>query len=92
MTRTNELVDERVGQVDLFDSTYKNFQTAVLRAAREETYAEERQVMKAGKAETVTQARTGEVRAISEYNRSLVDFEAVQQVSLSGGNGVTTVR
>jgi outer membrane protein len=40
----------------------------------------------------LTQARTGEVRAISDYNRSLVDFEAVQEVSLGGSGGVITVR
>jgi outer membrane protein TolC len=40
----------------------------------------------------LTQARTGEVRAISDYNRSLVDFEAVQEVSLGGGGSITTVR
>jgi outer membrane protein TolC len=40
----------------------------------------------------LTQARTSEVRAISDYNRSLVDFEAVQQISLNGAGGVTTVR
>jgi outer membrane protein TolC len=32
----------------------------------------------------LAQARTNEVRAISDYNRSLVDFEAVQEVSLTG--------
>jgi HAE1 family hydrophobic/amphiphilic exporter-1 len=40
----------------------------------------------------LTQARTSEVRAISDYNRSLVDFEAVQEVSLGGGGSITTVR
>jgi len=40
----------------------------------------------------LTQARTGEVRAISDYNRSLVDFEAVQQAPLGGGGSITTVR
>jgi outer membrane protein TolC len=33
----------------------------------------------------LSQARTNEVRAISDYNRSLVDFEAVQEAPLSGG-------
>jgi outer membrane protein len=33
----------------------------------------------------LTQARTGEVRAIADYNRSLVDFEAVQQIPLGLG-------
>jgi outer membrane protein TolC len=40
----------------------------------------------------LTQARTGEVRAISDYNRSLVDFEAVQEVPLTSTGTVTTVR
>jgi HAE1 family hydrophobic/amphiphilic exporter-1 len=30
----------------------------------------------------LSQARTSEVRAISDYNKSLVDFEAVQEVPL----------
>ena len=34
-------------------------------------------------------ART-EIQAISDYNKSLVDFEAVQQVPLSGGGGGIT--
>jgi outer membrane protein TolC len=33
----------------------------------------------------LAQARTNEIRAIADYNKSLVDFEAVQQVSLTGG-------
>lgn len=33
----------------------------------------------------LAQARTSEVRAISDYNKSLVDFEAVQEVPLGGG-------
>ncbi len=32
-------------------------------------------------------ARTAEIQAISDYNKSLVDFEAVQQVPLGGGGG-----
>jgi outer membrane protein len=32
-------------------------------------------------------ARTAEIQAISDYNKSLVDFEAVQQVPLNGGGG-----
>ena len=40
----------------------------------------------------LTQARTSEVRAVSDYNRSLVDFEAVQEVPLNGGGSITTVR
>src|SRR5207247_10013294 len=35
-------------------------------------------------------ARTTEVRAISDYNKSLVDLEAVQEVSLGGGGGGVT--
>jgi outer membrane protein len=36
-------------------------------------------------------ARVSEIQAISAYNKSLVDFEAVQQVPLNGGlGGVTT--
>ena len=30
-------------------------------------------------------ARTAEIRAIADYNKSLVDFEAVQHVPLDGG-------
>jgi outer membrane protein TolC len=36
----------------------------------------------------LSQARTNEVRAISDYNKSLVDFEAVQEAPLSGGGPV----
>ena len=32
----------------------------------------------------LAQARTNEVRAISDYNKSLVDYEAVQEVPLTG--------
>jgi outer membrane protein TolC len=32
-------------------------------------------------------ARTAEIQAISDYNKSLVDFEAVQLVPLGGGGG-----
>jgi hypothetical protein len=32
-------------------------------------------------------ARTVEIQAISDYNKSLVDFDAVQQVPLNGGPG-----
>jgi len=35
-------------------------------------------------------ARTAEIQAISDYNKSLVDFEAVQQVPLGGGGGGLT--
>ena len=33
----------------------------------------------------LAQARTQEIKAISDYNKSLVDFEAVQEVPLTGG-------
>ncbi len=32
----------------------------------------------------LSQARTTEIQAISDYNKSLVDFEAVQQVPING--------
>lgn len=35
-------------------------------------------------------ARTNEVQAIADYNKSLVDLEAVQQVPLAGGTTTTT--
>jgi outer membrane protein len=35
-------------------------------------------------------ARTAEIQAISDYNKSVVDFEAVQQVPLNGGGGGIT--
>jgi outer membrane protein len=36
-------------------------------------------------------ARTVEIRAISDYNKSLVDFEAVQQVPINGGGNQVQV-
>ena len=36
-------------------------------------------------------ARTVEIRAISDYNKSLVDFEAVQQVPINGGGSFVQV-
>ena len=36
-------------------------------------------------------ARTAEIQAISDYNKSLVDFEAVQEVPLNGGSAPITV-
>jgi outer membrane protein len=36
-------------------------------------------------------ARTVEIRAISDYNKSLVDFEAVQQVPINGGVSIVQV-
>ena len=38
----------------------------------------------------LAQARTNEIRAIADYNKSLVDFEAVQEISLTGGGGAVT--
>lgn len=35
-------------------------------------------------------ARVAEIQAIAAYNKSLVDFEAVQQVSLTGNTGIIT--
>ena len=35
-------------------------------------------------------ARTVEIQAISDYNKSLVDFDAVQHVPLNGGSGSLT--
>ncbi|MBX7185407.1 MAG: TolC family protein [Vicinamibacteria bacterium] len=37
-------------------------------------------------------AEVAEIRAIADYNKSLVDFERVQEAGLSGGNGLITVR
>ena len=36
-------------------------------------------------------ARTVEIRAVSDYNKSLVDFEAVQQVPINGGGNIVQV-
>jgi len=36
-------------------------------------------------------ARTVEIQAISDYNKSLVDFEAVQQVPINGAINVVSV-
>ncbi len=38
----------------------------------------------------LAQARTSEIRAILDYNKSLVDFEAVQEVPVGGAGFVTT--
>ena len=38
----------------------------------------------------LAQARTNEVLAISDYNKSLVGLEAVQEVSSGGGGFVTS--
>jgi outer membrane protein len=73
------------------------------RAARElaeEKLAAEEKKFAAGIRETffvfqaqrdLASARTAEVRAISDYNKSLVDFEAVQEVPVGGGtSGVSS--
>jgi hypothetical protein len=38
----------------------------------------------------LSQARTAEIRAILDYNRSVVDFDAVQEVPLTGGVASTS--
>ena len=35
----------------------------------------------------LSQARANELRAVTDYNRSLVDFETVQEAPLGGGGG-----
>jgi outer membrane protein TolC len=37
----------------------------------------------------LSQARANELRAVTDYNRSIVDFETVQEAPLGGGGGVT---
>ncbi len=37
----------------------------------------------------LSQARNNELRAILDYNQSVVDFETVQEVPIGGGSGVT---
>jgi outer membrane protein TolC len=37
----------------------------------------------------LAQARTTEIRALADYNKSLVDFDAVQEASLTGGGTIT---
>jgi outer membrane protein len=39
----------------------------------------------------LAQARTNEIRAIADYNKSLVDFEAIQDSSLTGGGNLAPV-
>ena len=39
----------------------------------------------------LSQARANELRAVTDYNRSIVDFETVQEAPLAGGLGVTPV-
>jgi outer membrane protein TolC len=38
----------------------------------------------------LAQARTNEIRATADYNKSVVDLEAVQETSLTGGTGALT--
>ena len=38
----------------------------------------------------LSQARTAEIQAISDYNKSLVDFEAVQQAPINGSATIQT--
>ncbi len=38
----------------------------------------------------LSQARTNEIRAIADYNKSLVDFEAVQETALAGNAPITS--
>lgn len=37
-------------------------------------------------------AEVAEIRAIADYNKSLVDFERVQEAGLTGGNGIISIR
>jgi outer membrane protein TolC len=39
----------------------------------------------------LSQARANELRAVTDYNRSIVDFETVQEAPLAGGVGVAPV-
>jgi outer membrane protein TolC len=39
----------------------------------------------------LAQARTNEIRAIADYNKSLVDFEAIQDSSLTGGGNLPSL-
>lgn len=38
----------------------------------------------------LAQARTNEIKAIADYNKSVVDFEAIQETSLSGNAQITS--
>ncbi len=40
----------------------------------------------------LTNARNNELRAIIDYNRSIVDFDAIQQIPLTGGAAVNVVQ
>ena len=37
-------------------------------------------------------SEVSEIRAIADYNKSLVDFERVQEAGVSGGNGIISLR
>lgn len=38
----------------------------------------------------LSQARTNEIKAIADYNKSVVDYEAIQETSLSGNTQITS--
>jgi outer membrane protein len=38
----------------------------------------------------LAQARTNEIKAIADYNKSVVDFEAIQETSLTGNAQITS--
>jgi len=38
----------------------------------------------------LSQARTNEIKAIADYNKSVVDYEAVQETSLTGNTAITS--
>lgn len=75
--------------------------TAVARQLAEQRLAAEQKKFNVGMSTTfivfqaqreLTNARNNELRAIIDYNRSLVDFEAIQQIPLSGGGSVNVVQ
>jgi outer membrane protein TolC len=70
--------------------------TAVARQLAEQRLAAEQKKFNVGMSTTfivfqaqreLTSARNNELRAIIDYNRSLIDFEAIQQIPLNGGGG-----
>lgn len=70
--------------------------TSVARQLAEQRLAAEQKKFNVGMSQTfivfqaqreLTAARNNELRAIIDYNRSLIDFEAIQQVPLGGGSG-----
>lgn len=75
--------------------------TAVARQLAEQRLSAEQKKFNVGMSTTfivfqaqreLTNARNNELRAIIDYNRSLVDFEAIQQIPLSGGGSVNVVQ